>query len=50
MSDAQILAYIETDWPDISDKENCVHWIVNTDLPGRTLAELCCYWARNEHS
>ena len=49
MTDEQILAFIETEWPDISDKENCLRWILGKPHPGRTLHQLCCFWARHEH-
>ena len=54
MTDSQLLAYIDSDWPDISDKTGCIRWLTHKYhgivlAPGADLDQLCCFWMRHEH-
>ena len=42
------MAFIEAEWPDISDK-GCIRWITSKRHPNRSLDQLCCFWMRHEH-
>ena len=49
MTDEQLMAFIEAEWPDISDKWGCIRWLTGKRHPNKSLDQLCCFWMRHEH-
>ena len=42
------VAYIEREWPDISDAWNCARFVLRNEHM-KDLDRLCGFWARHEH-
>jgi hypothetical protein len=53
----QLIKYIESDWPTISDANSCARWILKQadaglfpENYGLRQVNICCsFWSRHEH-